>query len=204
MTVMYKATIVWGGFPGAPGYTNLYATTTDPLQAGLDTFITGIATYRTVFKNLFNNVTTIDILPEVELVEDTDGELVNIMTATTPPTSTVGAQNGGITGVSGLCVTWLTAGAVFGRRRQGRTFMVPVAVNAIEANGTIDTPTLTAQRAAATAYATATAFHPVVWVRPKHEDPHDSDSPLIHAGQAVPMVGSRISDKAAVLRSRRD
>ena len=38
MTVMYKVVVNWSGFPGAPGFTNLFATTTDPLQEGVDEF----------------------------------------------------------------------------------------------------------------------------------------------------------------------
>lgn len=204
MTVMYKATLVWTGFPGQPGYTNFYATTTDPLQAGLDAFMLGLSTYRTTFRNLISNTITLDFNTDVELIEDTDGELVNIMSATTPPTAVVGGQAAGHTGVSGVVVNWLTTGAVFGRRRQGRTFFVPIAQNLIDPDGSVNSTNLSAQRTAATNYAAGGAYHPCVWVRPKYDRTVPTAPVLLHAGQAVAMAGARIPDLAAVLRSRRD
>lgn len=204
MTVMYKATLVWTGFSGAPGYTNFYATTTDPLQAGLDAFMLGLSTYRNTFRNLISNTITLDFNTDVELIEDIDGELVNIMSSTTPPTAVAGGQAAGHTGVSGVVVNWLTTGAVFGRRRQGRTFFVPIAQNLIDPDGTVNSTNLTAQRTAATNYAAGGAYHPCVWVRPKYDRTVPTAPVLVHAGQAVPMAGARIPDLAAVLRSRRD
>jgi len=204
MTTMYKATMVWTGFAGAPGYTNFYATTTDPLQAGLDAFQLGLTTYRTTFRNLISNTITLDFQSDYELIEDVDGELTGIMSPTTPATAVAGGQAAGHTGVTGMVVNWLTTGAVFGRRRMGRTYFVPIAQNLIDPDGSINSTNLSAQRTAATNYAAGGAYHPCVWVRPKYSKNPDGSRTLVHAGQAVAMAGARIPDLAAVLRSRRD
>jgi hypothetical protein len=204
MTVMYKATIDWSGFPGAPGYTNLYAITTDPLQAGLDAFVGGIGTWLNIVKNGLTSAINLQINPAVELVEDVDGELVNIMSPTSAPAAVAGALGGGITGPSGAVVNWLTAGATFGRRRQGRSFIVPVAAASIDSTGTLDNSYRTSLQTASIAYASATVFQPCVWVRPITNGPDRVPPVANRAGQAVPMVSARVPDLAAVLRSRRD
>lgn len=204
MTVMYKVTIDWTGFTGAPGFTNLYATTTDPLQAGLDTFVAGVNTLLTTWRIPLSNNTTTQVRGEVELIEDTDGSLVNIMTATTPPSAAPGGQSAGNTACTGLVVNWLTSGAVLGRRRQGRSYVVPIATNILDTDGTINSAGLGAQRTAANVYAAATTFHPVVWVRPVKADPTHVPPIAARAGATAPINAARIPDKAAVLRSRRD
>ncbi len=204
MTTMYKATVNWSGFPGAPGFTNLYATTTDPLQAGLDTFLGGVNTLIGHWANTLPGGVHIVVSPEVPLIEDVDGALVDIMTATTTPPDHNGALGGIYSGPSGWCVDWLTATVAFGKRRQGRSFVVPASTEIYQTDGTIAAATLTEQRAAATVYASATTFHPVVWVRPFEGDSTPGHIRPAHAGLAVAIVAARVPDKAVVLRSRRD
>jgi hypothetical protein len=86
----------------------------------------------------------------------------------------------------------------------GRSFIVPASTEIYQTDGTILPAVLTAQRAAATTFATATAFHPVVWVRPKPVKPPTTPPTFVHLGQAVAMSAARVPDKTAVLRSRRD
>jgi hypothetical protein len=202
---MYRAQILWSGFPGAPGFTSLYATTTDPLQAGADAFVTGVNVLATSWANTLPGPTvSIQVSSEVQLIEDTDGELVDILTATTPPAAHVGALGGNYAGPAGWCVDWLTSTVAFGKRRMGRSYVVPASTEIFQNDGTIATATLTAQRAVASTYASATAFHPVVWVRPFEGDTTPGHVRPAHAGQAVAMAGARVPDKSVVLRSRRD
>jgi hypothetical protein len=204
MTVMYKATMTWNGFPGAPGYTNLYATTTDPLLTGAQAFYDGINTWRLTIKTLCTSLVTLSILPTIETINDEDGTLEDVLTVPSPVADVVGTNSGSTTGATGLVVDWLTTGAVFGRRRQGRTFLVPMAAAALDPDGSPSSAVLTSHRSAAATYAAGGAFHPCVWVRPKYVKPATTPPTLVHAGQAVPITGSRIPDLAAVLRSRRD
>jgi hypothetical protein len=75
--------------------------------------------------------------------------------------------------------------------------MVPLAATALDAgNGTIDNTALTTMRAAAnTLHADGTNVRLVVWHRP---------SILGIDGGAYDVIGSSISDKTAILTSRRD
>lgn len=204
MTVMYEAKVLWAGFPGAPGVNTLYATTTDPLQAGLDAFATGVKSLITGWVGVMPAGVTVQLQTEMNLIEDVDGSLVNIMNVTTPDTPHNGALGGIYSGPSGMAITWLTAAVLFGKRRQGRTFVVPISTEAYQTDGTLASASLSAQRGFATTYATATAFHPVVWSRPIEADPEATPPVAARAGGSAPVVAARITDKAAVLRSRRD
>jgi hypothetical protein len=202
---MYRAQIIWSGFPGAPGFTTLYATTTDPLQAGADAFITGVNVLATSWANTLPGPTvSVQVSSEIQLIEDTTGDLVDILTATTPPAAHVGALGGNYSGPSGWCVDWLTSTVAFGKRRMGRSYVVPASTEIYQNDGTIATATLTAQRAVASTYATATAFHPCLWVRPFPGDPEATPPKPAHLGQAVALSAARVPDKSVVLRSRRD
>jgi hypothetical protein len=204
MTVMYKATVEWSGFPGAPGYTNLYAFAPSDLQAGLAPFLAGIQTLFGVVKNGLAASTGVQARQTVETIEDSTGELLDVLSAATAPAGLAGALGGGITGPTGACIDWTTAGAVFGRRRMGRTFIVPVAAASIDATGTLDNSYRTSLTSAANAYASSGAFNACVWVRRKAVKPPTTPPTYVHNGQAVRMTGARVPDMAAVLRSRRD
>ena len=197
MTVMYKVVVNWSGFPGAPGFTNLFATTTDPLQEGVDEFALAVNALIGHWANTLPTGVHVVVNPEVELIEDIDGALVDIMTATASLPDHNGALGGLYAGASGWCVDWLTTGAVFGRRRMGRSFVVPASTEIYQTDGTIAAATLAEQRTAASTYVATAGIAPCVWVRPK-------TGAGAHVGQAVPISGSRVPDLAAVLRSRRD
>lgn len=204
MTVMLKATVLWSGFPGAPGYTNLYAFAPVDLAAGAAAFATGVQTLLGQVKNGLASTTGIQVNQTVETIEDTTGELIDVISLATAPAALNGALGGGITGPTGACIDWLTAGATYGRRRMGRTFIVPVASASIDATGTLDNTYRTSLGAAANAYATSGAFNACVWVRRKPVKPPTTPPTYVHDGKAVRMVGARVPDLAAVLRSRRD
>jgi len=197
MTVMYHAVVNWSGFPGAPGFTNLYAETTDPLLAGAETWTQAIDDMITHWANTLPAGVTIQVNPEVETVDDIDGTLLDILTVSGSLPAHGGALGGLYAGASGWCIDWLTTGAVFGRRRMGRSFVVPASTEIYQTDGTIAAATLTEQRAAATAYVGAAGTNPGIWVRPKA-------GPGGHAGQFVNATAARVPDLAAVLRSRRD
>jgi hypothetical protein len=204
MTVMYHARVDWSGFPGAPGFTNLYAETTDPLLAGAETWAAAIDTMINHWANTLPNGVHIQVNPEIETINDADGTLEDILTVTGTLPSHNGALGGNYAGASGWCIDWLTTGAAFGRRRMGRSFVVPASTEAFQNDGTIATATLTEQRAAAATYVATAGINPVVWVRPKYVKPATTPPTLVHAGLAVAITGSRVPDLAAVLRSRRD
>lgn len=197
MPVMYKGTVDWTGFPGAPGFTNLYAITTDPLAEGADEFGLAIDAMVAHWANTLPTGVHVRVRQEFETINDVDGALEDVITVGSPYPDHNGALGGLYAGASGWCIDWLTSGAVFGRRRMGRSFVVPASTEIYQTDGTIASATLTEQRAAAAAYAAGGSWLPCVWVRPK-------TGAGAHAGQAVPITGARVPDLAAVLRSRRD
>jgi hypothetical protein len=197
MTVMYHAVVNWSGFSGAPGFTNLYAETTDPLLAGAEDFTQNIDDMITHWANTLPNGVNVQVSPEVETIDDLDGTLLDVLTVAGSLPAHNGALGGNYAGASGWCIDWLTAGAVFGRRRMGRSFVVPASTEVFQNDGTIQAATLTEQRAAASAFVAAAGPVFGVWVRPK-------TGTGAHAGQFVPAVAARVPDLAAVLRSRRD
>lgn len=205
MTVMYQVVVNWSGFQGAPGFTNLYATTTDPLQAGADAFATGVNTLITSWANTLPGPNVkVQVDPAVKLIEDTDGELVDILNLTSPPASHAGALGGNFSAATGFCIDWLTSTVVFGHRPMGRSFVVPISTEAYQNDGTIVDASLTAQRTSAGVYAASTVFHPVVWTRPRKADPEHVPPITARAGASTRISAARINDRVAVLRSRRD
>ena len=204
MTVLYHATVNWSGFPGAPGYTNLYAETTDPLLAGAETWTQNIDDLIASWANTLPAGVTVQVSPTVETVNDEDGSLEDILTVAGLLPAHGGALGGNYAGPAGWCIDWLTSGVVFAKRRQGRSFVVPASTEIFQNDGTIVTATLTAQRTAAAAYVAAVGPRPVVWVRPKYVKPATTPPTLVHAGSHAIITASRVPDMAAVLRSRRD
>lgn len=94
----------------------------------------------------------------------------------------------------GACVTWNTGLIVNGRRLRGRTFLVPLATVAYDADGTLTPSALTA----ITSFASALlATGPMgIWHRPT--TPGGSD------GAASGVTSFKVRDKVAILTSRRD
>lgn len=205
MTTMYQVRVNWSGWQGAPGFTNLFATTTDPLQAGADTFAGGVNTLITAWANaLPGPQVKVQVDPAVKLIEDVTGDLVDILNLTSPPASHAGALGGIFSAATGFVVDWLSTTVVFAHRPMGRSFVVPISTEAYQNDGTIADATLGAQRTAAGVYAAATTFHPVIWVRPRKADATHVPPITARAGTSVAISGARINDKVAVLRSRRD
>lgn len=203
MTVMYRSQVNWAGFPGAPGYTFLFATTTDPLQAGADAQGTAVQTMISHWKNALPGGVSVTVDPSVHLIEDTTGDLVDILTLGFTPSPQLSGNSGGWSAVSGMCIDWLTSTVVAGKRRQGRSFIVPVYGGAYDASGTILDSLLSEERAAATTYIGTSGVHPVVWSRPVKAKPAHVPPIAARAGVSIAITAARMPDKAVILRSRR-
>lgn len=93
----------------------------------------------------------------------------------------------------GACVTWRTAAVIEGRRVRGRTFIVPLAREEYDTDGTLTTAGLTRMRNSAAGYAASPATF--VFSRPR-------DVPSL-PGSAVPITSGTVTDKVAYLSSRR-
>jgi hypothetical protein len=202
---IWQVTWAWTGFPGATGYSNLYyrASTSDAGEAA------GVCQQSqllwTGLKGLLPQQVTISLQPDVRLLEDSTGNLVNIFTVTGIPPTTGSAAAGVYSAPSGGCIDWLT-GVIHGKHLMvGRTFVVPLAGAAYQNNGTLADTTVTTLATAAESMRQANPAHPFgVWGRPRKADNTSNPPKPALTGFFANAISSRIPDKAVVLRSRRD
>lgn len=198
---VWKIVYRWeGSAPGMPGYTTLYfdagpaGTPTSP-QAAVDAgraffstaFGVGVGTY--LPQNLKISSPSV-----VDAVQTNDGGLVTSV-AVTKPADVVGQSTQQYAGGSGACITWTTGSFLVGNRVRGRTFLVPLSSAGMQSDGTLATAFITDAGAAATALIAAIPDL-VVYHRPSSAGATD--------GVAFPVLGYKLTDKAAQLRSRRD
>lgn len=107
--------------------------------------------------------------------------------------SIVGTSAAQWAAAAGGRVNWETGTVLLGRRLRGRTYIVPMDINAYDTNGTLSASGIQALNDFAVAYKTnmaAAGLVPTVW------------SPT-HAFQA-PIVDHNVPDKTAILRGRRE
>lgn len=136
---------------------------------------------------------TITVPNSGDVIEDTTGELVDVWTGSGGGVVSGTATTPAPAGV-GLCINWLTGGIVNGRRLRGRTFMVPIAGNSYDPDGTLTASTLTDFAAFASAIVASGGL--AVWHRPT--------APGLSDGNSYGVLSVRLRDKVAVLTSRRD
>jgi hypothetical protein len=193
---VFRATLQWNGFSGAPGYTNMHFELGDtPTQtqlndtlAKLNTFLLSVGTY------IPSNV-NIGFPFIMEQFDAATGELTDTHPVT-PPNNINGFATGNYSSASGACITWATNSIINGRRLRGRTFFVPLGASAFGTDGTLNPSLVSGVNNAASAFLASTSgLQFVIWSRP---DP----------GAANGIIGAAtsgtVADRAAVLRSRRD
>ena len=191
MAEIIKLTAKWDGFPGAPGYSNFYFLKTGltNVQAAAD----GVRTFFDAIKAYIPSGVVIQVQSEVTTYVAETGALVSLDAVGTIPAPVNGASAGAFSGVSGVVINWLTTQSMGTRLLRGKTFLVPLGNGAYEANGTIATAALTTIKGAAENLRLVPGADLAVWHRPKAGA----------GGLAVKVVGTRIPDMAAILRSRR-
>ena len=142
------------------------------------------------------------ILPDtVTLTHEPSGDVINPATGVLESVWSEAGGNAVVTGSGGNlaaagvggCITWLTAGIENGHRVRGRTFIVPLATGAYDANGTLAPTAHGRLQSAALILVTAGL---VIWHRPTTPGGLD--------GSEHPVVNSSVRDRVAYLSSRRD
>lgn len=213
MTQLLRIKLNWTGFVGGPGYTNLHF----GLESGADgAWITPENIAQAVTKvDLFlaslipriPPIVTVNMDKTAEVIAIADGRLIDFKTITTT-TRTGGTGTGSYSAASGAVINWYSSGVRRGRRVRGRTFLVPLAGSALATDGTLDTSALGAFNTMATDLAapTASGARLMVWGRPTPvlDDAGKATGETTPDGVAYPVVSSRVADKVAILRSRRD
>jgi hypothetical protein len=184
-----RVTVLWSGFPGAPGYTRFY---TDPSVG-----VPPLADYQAFFTGIADRIPS-SVTIQVQSTGDTLDEQTGAITGSwseAAQTAIVGTGSGAYAAASGAHINWRTATLVNGRRLKGRTFLVPLYGGAYDSDGTIAATVLTDLRTnLATLVAAVGGGLQVVWHRPVNGA----------NGSIGDMTSADIPDKAAVLRSRRD
>jgi hypothetical protein len=127
-----------------------------------------------------------------DIIEDTTGDLTGAWSATA-----VAVVNGGDGGIYaapvGAVIDWNTETIVHARRLRGRTFLVPLAGNNFEDDGSLATSPMGVIQTAADAFIASQSASFVIWHRGTGSD-----------GSNGLVLTSKVPDLAAILRSRRD
>lgn len=194
----------WQGFIGAPGYSIFHFRDFgapegwDPTVAQAQECVDKVRTFADAIKGNIVYGSSLQVLNDVEEIEDTTGEMVNVMSTTAPAVvnaTTTAAFN--YAGPVGAVINWRTSTVRRGRRIQGRTFLVPLLSNNFEVNGTLGAGSITTLAAAAAALSADGASPDLgVYARPSKDG--------VTPGQWAPVTGYNVPDMGAVLRSRRD
>jgi hypothetical protein len=191
--LLEKAVLHWSGAQIGTGVSVFYATTGGSFVDALHTFFEAIK---------------IDLGAGVRITYPSSGDVIHSSTghldsswSATPNTDTVGTGGGFIAAPAGFALTWLTttivppdASSKTSHRVRGRTFIVPIATNSYDSDGTLQSGTMTRVNAAAAALVSAGTGHWNIWHRPSKGGSE---------GVAAPVTGYEFHDKVAILRSRR-
>lgn len=195
---------VWSGFPGAPGYSAFHFSSDagfwdggiigDEAQAAADSARGRVLAAFNSLRNRLPETVNIRIEPEAQIIDSDTGEILGaaeISAASVDP----GTQGTSYAGPAGAVVNWRTNDYRFGRRIRGRTFLVPLAANAYEADGTLSSAALSAVRDFGSEMVSGGDDPNFgVWSRPRDGG----------GGVFASVTGYNVPDMAAVLRSRRD
>lgn len=191
----------WQGFQGAPGYTIFHMrdfAAAEPTVAEADAAITRVKAFFTGIAPYLPAVVQVQVENDIEVIEETTGDLVNILSAASTSAVTGGAASGSpYAAPVGAVVTWRTTVVRNNRRIRGRSFLVPLSSTAFENNGTLVSTALTVINNAATALINPAGAPDLgVWARPTVPGAND--------GLWAAVSSFSVPDMGSVLRSRRD
>lgn len=173
----------------------------DPVDLDASNAVNATRTFFEACKLYLPSVVSLDYLTDVEVIDVPTGNLLGVVTAGSVAATTGGAAASlAWSAPSGACITWSTAGlrtvTSKPRRVRGRTFLVPLSTSAYDQSGNLLTAALTAFNTAATGLRgnfNGQKFG--IYGRP---GVNGAPVGVYHA-----VTGHRITDQAAVLRSRR-
>lgn len=201
MTELLRVKARWSGFNGAPGYSVLHFRDFEG-SGGLGTVANATAAvnktrfFFAAIATSLPDAVSVEVEREVDVIEDSTGELVNSLQSTEGGVVD-GTGGGGYAAAVGAVVNWRTGGIRNGRRIRGRTFIVPLVGGSFNAQGQLIQAVADSILTAATSLS-ATSGTPdlFVYARPSAAGLSDGTSSVV-TGCNVPTLG-------AVLRSRRD
>lgn len=188
MATLNRLRVTWTGSPVVgPGLTTFYFTSPD--MSGIPD---AVASFFDDANGFYPSGITWTIPDSGDQLESTTGALVGSWTATGGTTINSSSTAGWVLGV-GARVVWETGGIVNGRRIRGSTFLVPLAKDRFDTDGTLTTAAISGLDSVAGALFTAADGHLVIWSRPRG----GGDSGV------SPVTNVRVPDQVSWLRSRR-
>lgn len=194
----------WSGFPGAPGYSVFHFTTDggfwdgglvgDSAQVAADGAAGRISDAFGRINTYLPNGSRIEIQEEAPILNSDTGEMIGSVEVDAPAV-VAGVSERDMVGPAGAVVNWRTNDYRFGRRIRGRTFLVPLNVNAYEGDGTLSSSGRSSMRDFADEVLNGEGSADFgVWSRPRDGS----------GGVFATATSYSVPDMAAVLRSRRD
>jgi hypothetical protein len=193
---------VQNGYTGAPGYSSHFFFGDPMSPSSVNSAVAAVRAYWFTIRTLMGGDWSASINLDVSILDEATGDLLRVQGATDPG-AVAGPGSAGHAGGVGACSSWGTAAVHGTRRLRGRTFIVPLAANQYESNGTIVGSSLTQLRDATTTLAAVANFG--VWGRPR--DAYTDEDGDIHpalTGEWAACTSGTVKDKVAILRSRRD
>lgn len=189
-----RVTAVWTGWSGAPGYTNIFFSAFGGGDL-VDAEVSRVNFALNWISNSLPSSVTIQVQPEVAILDEATGALIQYASAEDTPSPITGGSVEDFSSASGAVVTWNTDTVNRGRRVRGRTFLVPLHADSYDSDGTLSTEALDRlDSMARSMMGDGDGPQLVVWSRPVGGS----------GGVAAPVTGTRIADRVSILRSRRD
>lgn len=190
---------VMTGFAGAPGLLQFRFQGATPgvfVAADASAAIAAINTFLTAIKTAFAGNVSIQIAPDVEVVDWATGDLVSVVAGTGVSPIVCTGTTPFLT-AEGPLFQWHTGTVVGHRMLRGRTYIVPSTGAILSTTGQVATVTVAALQAAGNALAATAAVTLSIWHRP---DPAGA----VPVGTLGAVVSATVPLTVAVLRSRRD
>ena len=182
-----RVNLTGGGVTGLSTSTFMYG------GSDYDAFVNALIVFYEVVRQRTPSSVSFDIGTGGELLESSNGDIVDVWQSTYSVQSMVGAASAFHAQGVGARVVWETAGRTANRRVRGSTFLVPLYSAAFGDNGAIEASVKAALQAGATGMVAALAGDLVIWSRP-------ADGRL---GAAHPVTSARVPSEISWLRSRR-
>lgn len=157
-------------------------------------YVTALRGYFDSIKGLFPDALFFQVDGSGDTINDATGVL-NGTWSTTTPAPVQGTQTGSYAKGVGVRVVWVTNGVTRGRRVRGTTYLVPMAGNQFDNNGTPDSGPIASIQSASNTLFAADSGSMRIWTRPSTPGGTDGASHAITAAS--------VPDKTSWLRSRR-
>lgn len=193
MANLTRIRAIWSGMPTGLGYSAFHFS--GSLEGA--SLNAAAAAVRALFQGFVGDLPSfmrVEIEPLASVFDDGGRKEAERVIGTLPAAvvGTAGTTAKVAAGV-GACISWRTGRYSRGRPIIGRTFLVPLAVTAYDVDGTLNPGLVTALNTAASNFRQAAGVEPVVWQK----------TGIIDLTRLNPIVAHNVSDRVAVLTSRR-